>query len=442
MRSNTLKVLLLTAVLVIVNCATYKELQPKPELLNQEAGYIELKKGKKNFELKKDTKYYVAFPAAQYDYFYLIITSPQKKKFTSTFTAEFAKQRPGKLIADETWGPDTMSVYPVDKGKAGYFWLIEQVPDKIEDLGLKYRYAPQWRFKFEHKYASYKEILSENRVDRTVYNAVGTAMHLENFNYALVMDTVSRHTAELAAMQKELLALESIFPPNVVNSTDVAYMNYKKLKSDLDEELAFQTNYSALLGFFQREYQTRGNTFAFIGFTEDFIAYFSKKDKMPDRIVKESQYYLQKRLGEVPSFFDQRLQAKDDAKPLDTGYFRMGALNRMSALHGAAGILMTPELNAVAKFMNDFDAKSRALGVMRDSLDRITKYVKDGPNMPPDDFFRGVNGRIGVLQAMVPAGIDPSYGKYQSIPCAQKLNQEIGTLNTELLKQVAQYRDS
>jgi len=436
------KIPLLTAALILVNCAAYKELKPKPELQNQEAGYIELKKGKKNFDLKKDTKYFVAFPAPQYDHFYLIITSPQKQKFTSTFTGEFAKQQPGKLITDETWSPETMSVYPVDRSKPAYYWLIEQVPQKIEDLSLKYRYAPQWRFKFEHKYASYKEILAKNLVDRSVYRAIGTSMNLEGFNFSLVIDTVTRHTAELQKLQKELLALESIFPPNVVNSTDVAYLNYKKLKGELDEELAFQINYAAALGFFYREYQTRGNVFAFLGYTDDFITYFSMKDKLPQNIFKESKRFLQKRLAEVPSFFDQRLQTKDDAKPLDSSYFRLGALGRLGEHHSASGLTMTPEFAAVAKFMSDFDAKSRMLGGLRDSLDRIMKYVKEGPNMPPDDFFKGVNARIGGLEVIVPAGIGQTYGKYQNFACAQKLNQELGSLSADLLKQIAQYRDA
>ena len=436
------KILTLIAVLVLMNCATYKELQPKPELNNQEAGYVELKKGKKDFELKKDKKYFITFPAPQYDHFYLIITSPQKQKFKSTFTGEFTKQRPGQLIADETWSPDTMSVYSIDRGKPAFFWLIEQVPEKIEDVSLRYRYAPQWRFKFEHRYTSYKETIAKNRVDRGVYNAIGAAQHLDGFNCPLVMDTVSRHTAELLTVQKELLALESIFPPNVVNSTDVAYLNYKKLKGDLDEEIVFQKNYTAVLGFFYREYQTRGNVFAFLGYIDDFITYFSMNDRLPEHIVKESQSYLQKRLAEVPSFFDQRLQTKDDAKPLDTNYFRMGALNRLGPLHSAAGLKISPEFEAVAKFMNDFDAKSKVFAALRDSLDKITKFVREGPTMPPDDFFKGVNARIGVLQTLVPAGVDQSYGKYQGFVCAQKFNQELGTYNTDLLKLVAQYRDA
>ncbi|MBN1127470.1 MAG: hypothetical protein JXA71_00685, partial [Chitinispirillaceae bacterium] len=436
------RILLLAALLIQAGCATYKHLQPKPEIQNQEAGYIDLKKGKKDFGLKKEKKYFVEFPAPQYDHFYLIISSPQKKQFSGAFTGEFVKQRAAKLIDDETWAPETMSVYPIDKSKPCYYWLIENVPQKIEGLSLKYRYAPQWRFKFEHKYAAYKDVLSKNVVDRGVYQAIGTSMNLDGFNFTLVIDTVSRHTAELQKLQKELRALETIFPPNVVNSTDAAYLNYRKLKGELDDELAFQNNYAAVLGFFYREHQTRGNAFNFLGYTGDFISFFSMKDKLPQNIVKESSRLLQKRLAEVPSFFNQRLQAKNDAKPLDTNYFRLGAAARLEELHTASGLTMSPELSASVKFIAAFNARSTALLVVRDSVERITGYVKDGPKMPADDFFKGVIARISAMQALVPAGLDVSFGKHQGYPCAQKLNQELVAFNADLQKQIAQYRDA
>ena len=434
------KVIVTVMVLMLVNCATYQQLQPKPELMNQEQGSIELKKGKNDFEIAKDKKYFIAFPAPQYDHFYLIITSPVKQKIASSLADGLEKQSvPGQKIADETWAPETMSVFPVDKSKPAYYWLIDQVSEKLP-LTLHYRYAPQWRFKFEHKYASYKETLIKNRVDRGDYNAIGTTLHLEGANYGLVIDTVTRHTGELQKVQKELRELQSIFPSDIMNSTDVAYLNYKKLKAELEEEINFQSNFASVLAFFYREYQTRGNTFALLGFTEDFITYFSMKSNLPEHIVTESQQYLQKRLGDVPRFYDQRLAGKDDATPLDTSFFRIGALNRMGMLYSASGVQSDPAFTAVAKFLNDFDAKSKALLTLRDSLDRLTKYVKDSPAMPADDFFRSVSGRAGALQALVPTAIDQTYGKYQTTACAGSLNQEIGKFNTELLRQIGQYK--
>ena len=437
------KILLLTGILIMANCATYKQLKPKPELSNQESpGYVELKKGKKNFTLKKDTKYFIAFPAPQYDHFYLIVTSPQKQKFADAFTADFAKKEPGQLIANESWAPDSMSVYPVDRNKPAYYWLVQQVPQKVEEVALQYRYAPQWRFKFEHKYESYKQTLFKNRVDRTTYNAIGESLHLDEFNYTLVSDSVSRHTAELLQVRNALDSLESIFPPNVVNSADVAYQNYTELKNKLVEEIDFQTNYADALSLLYRDYQTKGNAYGFLGYLDDFINYYAKKRIVPGHITKEIGDRVQRRFAEVPAFYDDRLHNKEDAQPFDTAYFRMGAVRHIATLYTASGLTMTPEVAALVKFMTGFDAKSLGLAAARDSLAAITKFVKTCPNMPPDDFFKGVNGRIAVLQAMVPAGIDESYGTYRNFSCAKLLNQGFGELNTALLQASALYRDA
>ena len=48
-----LRIVVLGTLYLCIGCAPYKLLQPKPELSPAEAGYIELKNGKNDFELKK-----------------------------------------------------------------------------------------------------------------------------------------------------------------------------------------------------------------------------------------------------------------------------------------------------------------------------------------------------------------------------------------------------
>ena len=111
-----LRLFILSAVLYLLSCAPYKQLQPKPVLSPAEQGYIQLKSGKKDFVLKKEKKYFILFPAAQEENFYLVISHQKKKSITSYLTAELIeKKTPGEKITDDS-ETDTLSVFPITKG--------------------------------------------------------------------------------------------------------------------------------------------------------------------------------------------------------------------------------------------------------------------------------------------------------------------------------------
>ena len=146
-------------------------------------------------------------------------------------------------------------------------------------LNIDYRYTPQWRFKFETKHAGFKETLQKNKVDRNTYNSIGSGNHLQGTNFPTVIDKVKGHSAEIEKVYKELLAIESIFPAGIVNSKDEAYENYKKLKSDIEDEMKFQANYLMVLNFFGKEFASKGNPAQFLNSVEDFISFFESKDR-------------------------------------------------------------------------------------------------------------------------------------------------------------------
>ena len=80
--------------MVIAGCAPYKQLKPKTDLSDAEQGFLELKKDEtKNFELKKDKKYYIQFPAPQQDNFYLVLSIPDKKSLASFLTSSMTEQK-------------------------------------------------------------------------------------------------------------------------------------------------------------------------------------------------------------------------------------------------------------------------------------------------------------------------------------------------------------
>ena len=156
-------------------------------------------------------------------------------------TSEFDRKNIyGSKIKDETRNPESLCVYPVSSGIAGCFFLIDKVVPEELTLRIKYRYVPQWRFKFENKYAEYLSTLKNNMVNRQSYQAIGMGISFDLFPFKIVMDSVSRHLAALNEVHAELLAIQSIFPASILNSSDKAYLDYVALKKELEEEMAFQ----------------------------------------------------------------------------------------------------------------------------------------------------------------------------------------------------------
>jgi hypothetical protein len=433
---------LATAGLVMLSCAPYAQLKPKPDLSPAEQGYIQLKNDKKDFELKKEKKYVIMFPAAAEDNFYLVLNVPSKKKMNSFFSATYAENKtPGEKIKDETQWPDSLSVYAVHTKSPAYYWFLETGGEDFV-LTMKYRYAPQWRFKFETKAAEYNTTLARNVVDRSAYKGIGTTTQIDGLNFSTAIDTIKRHEAALEAVYKELLAIESIFPPRIVNSTDPAYQNYKKLRANLEDEMNFQKAYLAALDFFSKEKATRGNPEDFLTRTNDFISYFGQKSILAPNVTSESQRVLKNRFDEVMPFLTMKMSGKEDATPFDPALYHTGSLAPLATLLEKADIPVPQELTLMTKYVVDFDSKAKTLAALKDSVERIGKFVKDGPQFPNDDFFKGLVARVTAVQSALPAKIDESYGKHAVSKSAQALNAELAKLAAFVSDRLAESRQA
>jgi hypothetical protein len=433
---------LAAAGLVMLSCAPYAQLKPKPELSPAEQGYIQLKNDKKDFELKKEKKYVIMFPAPSEDNFYLVLNVPSRKKMNSFFSASYAENKtPGEKIKDETLWPDSISVYPVHTKSPSYFWFLETGAQDFV-LTMKYRYAPQWRFKFETKATEYNATLVRNVVDRSAYKGIGTTTQIDGLNFSTAMDTIKRHEAALETVYKELLAIESIFPSRIVNSTDPAYQNYKKLRANLEDEMNFQKAYLAALDFFSKEKATRGNPEDFLAKANDFISYFGQKSILAPNVAAESQRILKNRFDEVLPFLAMKMSGKEDATPFDPALYHTGSLASLVTLHEKAGIQVPQDLTQMTKYVTDFDSKAKTLAALKDSVERIGKYVKDGPQFPNDAFFHGVVARMTAVQSAIPAKIDEQYGKHAASKSAQALNAELAKLATFVSDRLAESRQA
>lgn len=432
----------LCGLLLIIGCANYKQLKPKPELSFKEQGYIELKNNKKDFELKKDKKYFITFPAPQEDKFYLVLNINEKQKFNSFLTDKLIKnKKPGEKIADESHDKNKMSVYAIDKRVPMFYWLIDNISQDVV-LKLEYRYAPQWRFKFENKYAEFKDILKNNRVDRSTYQAIGISYHFENFNFPVAIDTISRHAQALDKLMQELLAIESIFPQSILNSSDKAYLNYKELKSNLEDEMTFQANYLLALGFFHREKNSRTNPSLFLEDVDDFITYFTQKDRLPGNVLNESKKVIEGRLREIVPFYDQRLGGKDDEQPFDPKLYRLKELNLVGKLYNEADLTTPGEYTTLVKFVNSFDNKSKALQSSSKELAAIKQTVANFKKMPDNAFFGSIVDKTEKMQRNIPTPINEGVRKYFQYRCTARLNEAITQFTRNVENQVRLYREA
>ncbi|MBN1577648.1 MAG: hypothetical protein JW913_13900 [Chitinispirillaceae bacterium] len=436
-----LRLFIVSSVLFLLVCAPYKQLQPKPELSPAEKGYIELKNNKKDFMLKKEKKYFILFPAPQEDNFYLVISNKQKKTFINYLTKELIeKKKPGGEITDES-ETDTLSVFPVLKGGTDYYFIMEGIKADLP-LHINYRYSPQWRFKFETKHASYNEILAGNRVERKTYESIGPGKHLEGMNFSKAIDTVTQHRSNIGEVYKQLLAIESIFPSSIINSQDEAYLNYKKLKAEIEEEMKFQDAYLATLNFFSGELACRGNPLELVKAVEDFVTFFSGKDNIAPAVVTEAKSVIGKRLTEITPFYNQRLKGKNDIKPFEQETFFVKELLRVGDLYKAAAITAPAEYTALASFVKDFNERSTALIAAQDSLKQIHQAIEADKNMPTDIFFKSIVTRAQAVKNNVPRKLGEDYGDYADYNCAENLNNEIDAFTKQIDADLAGYQEA
>ncbi len=414
--------------LIFFACAPYKQLKPDPELLPREQGYIELKKGKNDFELKKDNQYFIEFPSPPEKNFFLVLTYPAKKSLETSLTTKLEKKTsPGKPVEEaESPAPDSMSVYPVSPEDSVYYWLINRVKEDVV-LSMQYRYVPQWRFRFENKHAEFKETLATNKVDRSVYKSIGETFHFNGFNFQVTIDTITNHLGALKKVHEQLLSIESIFPRSILNSEDEAYQNYLTLKSGLEEEMAFQDNYLAVLAFFQDESNNRGNTVALLESVGDYIEYFSRRENLPENVVSESQLILKNRLREVVPHYEQKMRGKQTADPLDPEKDHYTAFMAVDSLYEAAGIEPPRDYKDLARFVKAFQTKSTSLNDIRREMIEDYKSIQ-AMETPQDDYFTSLKQRTRALTDSIPTPIGDAYAPYSSYACAVDLNDRIAKL--------------
>jgi hypothetical protein len=351
------------------------------------------------------------------------------------------KKSYAEKLRDEAASDAELSVYPVNNKPTPYIFCIDSIK---KDMGFKlsYRYVPQWRYRFENKYAAFTETLTKHRVDKFWQADLGTTTHFEGFNFALAIDSTTQHKTELDAMYKELLDIERIFPKHIINSQDLAYKNYVALRKDLEQELKAQKDYLDLLDIFYAERKTWGEPASFINLTPQLIAFFGQANQYPENVLSECRNVIGTRLNTISPFYASRLAGKDDDLPYDAATYRLKALDSLGILHDVASIPKSDGFSQLVKFVVDYNKGSSTLLMLKDSLQQARKSLADLNEMPSDLFFTDLVTRLQNIRNSIPSPIDASYGTLQALRSVGLYTLDITNFIQDVDRRLAQCKQA
>lgn len=420
-----LKYAIIITLSFLMACGGYKELKPKPAVISQEAGYIQLQNKDKNFQLKKGKKYYMEFPAPAQENIYLVLRSNNLPLLTSHLTRQFTKGKGDIPLNDENPGDRNADVYKLDRLVPSYFWVIENVSQNIE-LALDYRYVPIWRYRFETKNAEFQLTLARNKVDRQNYDALGISLSSNDLNYDRGLADVQQKTNNLKAIEGALLEIEAIFPPRIINSNDPAYRDYTALKNELNSELRFQDNYARMLRVFKLEKESRANSEMFAKGVPQFYDFFQKKSEYQGNVLREARDVIGARLPELAPYMEKVFREKRDIAPVDF------SVEKAEALHTECNMQPDARFTAIAKAMKAFNRNAEELEAAKDQYDGIMERVRNVGAWPTDSFFPGLQGDIDAVAASLPRFSSASYGKFISNNCVSQLQRETNAFNQKV----------
>jgi hypothetical protein len=407
---------------MFAGCATFKELEPKPEVSPQERGYIELKSDKDNFELEKDKKYFIKFPAPMADHFALVLVTGIKPVLHMYLTEQFDDGE-GRIvpIPDQAAGSDSVSVYVIGVRVPTYYWVIDSVGRDVL-LTLRYRYVPQWRYTFEQKYATYQEILAKNTVDRSTFDAIDMGYNIEGLNLAREVGTLDDRMSAVEGMNKELKDLARIFPPGIAATRDTAYQQYTLLREKTEAELDFQQRYSSVLGMFKKERDTRGNPQAFLETAPLFTNVLESPGRFPAHIVNRAKSDVMKRLAEIGPYYDTMVMAKQNTKRFDP----QPSYDHAAALYRACGQPMPTSTAAVLRFIERFNVESAALQSGQEKLASLrTRFQRDLPTSD-ESFYTDFLARARDIDAAFPEPQVARFERYGTSTCGTLMARELG----------------
>ena len=428
----TVRSLIACTLIALSGCASFKELQPNPEIVPDEGQYRDLKNKDENFKLAKDDQYVVKFPKPAREDFYLVLVGKSKPKIhsylksffdaeaDSTLTHSFGiKEGTNQVISDQNVPSDSITLYPIDSSSALYSWIIDTVREDV-DLALRYRYVRQWRYAYENEFARIDAIWTASVQDRSVYNALTPDSNTDSLDTARLIALFTPTYKNIRTVQKDIRKLGQIFPPDVKKSGDSTYTAYLKYSAQVDDELLFQKNFLDVLTVLQIEKKTRDDISAFLRAAPEFIKYFAESKHAPERIVEKVRSMLKGRLDEVLPFYEDALKKSDEGS--DQSF---AELAKSEELYTACGETVPDDLKKLIPFVQKYSEEWEAMRSVDANLSDIDALVAGLNERPSDAFYEKALSLLEEARSSMPESEARSMEKYGKYKCAILLDKRI-----------------
>lgn len=405
----------------LAGCSSYSELEPDPELLASEQGYLPVKDGDENFEIAQGDKYFIKFPGTAQNRFYLVLSSPIHDAIESFLTYSFDDgEGTMEKVPTEPGMPDSLHVYSVESGKPFYYWVVDGVSRDIL-FPLNYRYVPIWRFRFEGKYSEYLDILDRNTVDRSWYNGINSGFNFSSVDYDMQLALLQGKTNLLRTMQEELIDLESIFPPNIANSNDEGYINYSNLKNDVETELGFQHNYELLLLTFKAIQESEYDAGVLISSADIILEFLQNRNYYRPEIVNLTLDKLEQRFSGIVAYLDGVIKNKNDIAPFDFS----PPIDVLQEVYELTVPNVPIEFTTVAEFIKRFNKEAQQLEEVAKIQKDIDEKFEETGSWPSNSFYPNIIPIAKDMENALPYSETRRFNKYGNYTCSIMLDREI-----------------
>ncbi|MGH1362004.1 MAG: hypothetical protein ACRBF0_00515 [Calditrichia bacterium] len=398
---------------IAFSCGPYKELKPKPEVVAVEADYLPLAKKDEKFEVKKEKSYHVKFPAIQRDNYYLVVKVPEDNNVDFYLTRQLDKDKSMIRMTDASSENDGLGVYSLDNTVPTYFWIVDNVTTDTK-LNTEYRYVPVWRYKSETGQETLTSTLDESRVDRQVFESLGTAISSSELDTEGELRDVSAKTNRLQGAQGALQDIENLIPQSMQANNDKNYINYLRLKRNIEDELAFQAQYRTVLQLFQQTESAGNDVNGFVESIPGLKQFFENSSQYPSNVVAEAQKAISERLATLGQGYDKNLRKKQDTTPIPF------PIEDAKGLYRATGRTPDASFNNMIRFIESFNANSEAIKTAETELAAVDAELRREQQWPDDSFYPSLMRRLDRLK--MPR--KESYGSYGSYAAARNMNSQ------------------